>query len=355
MTARVIVAIAGLGLASPAAAYDGWHLQQATVIPGPGSAWDYVSMDDANGHLMIGHRKQGLQVFDAKTGVVVKTIAGTVEGSSNGAVVIPEFDLGVSNEENGSVIPFKLSTLEAMAPIKVGEELDTSHYDGGSHRLVVNLGAGKDGTDLVVLEVPSMEQAGRIKVDSQKVEGADSDGKSGFFLAARDLDEIYKIDVGAGRVTATYDVAASCGQPTAVATDAANDRVIIGCRGRGAVKPSLTVLNGVTGKVVYTAEIGGGVDSVVYDADGRRIFTANGISANLSVFEQGGPDVYKPVETLGTRAGLRTLALDHKTKLLYGVAAEGTADASKKILTSVSPFYANTFFPDTFTVLIYGK
>ncbi|WP_237479131.1 YncE family protein [Lichenibacterium dinghuense] len=351
----IATAIAGLGLAGPAAAYDGWHLEKATVVPGPGSAWDYLAMDDANDHLMIGHRKQGLQVFDPKTGKVVKTIAGTAEASSNGAAVIPEFDLGVSNDENGSVIPFKLSTLEAMAPIKLGEELDTSHYDRGSHRLVVNMGAGKDGTDLVLLDVPSMKPAGHVKVDSQKVEGADGDGKAGFFLAARDLDKVYKIDVGAEKVTATYDVAASCGQPTAVAVDVADDRVMVGCRGHGAVKPSLTVLDGATGKVVYTAEIGGGVDSVVYDADGHRIFTANGISANINVFEQDGPDSYKPVETLGTRAGLRTLAMDRKTKLLYGVAAEGTADASKKILTSVSPFYANTFFPDTFTVLTYGK
>ena len=79
------------------------------------------------------------------------------------------------------------------------------------------------------------------------------------------------------------------------------------------------------------------------------------LSANLNVFEQADADTYKPVETLGTRAGVRTMAMDHKTKTIFAVTAEGSADPSKKILTAVSPFYANTFFPNSFTVLSYGK
>jgi hypothetical protein len=65
--------------------------------------------------------------------------------------------------------------------------------------------------------------------------------------------------------------------------------------------------------------------------------------------------IVRPVETLGTRAGVRTVAIDPKTKRLHAVGGEGSADASKKILTSVSPFYANTFFSDTFTVLPFAR
>jgi len=49
------------------------------------------------------------------------------------------------------------------------------------------------------------------------------------------------------------------------------------------------------------------------------------------------------------------MAIDPKTKRLHAVGGEGSADASKKILTSVSPFYANTFFSDTFTVLPFAR
>jgi hypothetical protein len=352
IAALTVVAAAWAG---PALAYDGWHLEHAVTLDGKGAGWDYVSFDQGTAHVFLGHRKEGLQVYDPKTMTIVKVVAGTAEASSNGAVLIPELDLGVSNNENGTLIPFKLSTLEAQPAIKVGEDLDTSHYDAASKKLVLNMGAGKDGTELIMLDVPSMKEAGRLKVASKKVEGADSDGKSAFYMAAQDIDKLYKIDVAAGKMTAEYDTGPSCGRPTAVTVETASDRVFVSCRGHDAIKPSLTVFDGASGRTVYSAEIGGGTDSVIYDAELKRIFSANGVSANLNVFEQDGPDSYKPVETLGTRAGMRTMAMDHKSKTIYAVTAEGTADPSKKILTAVSPFYANTIFPNTFTVLTYGK
>ncbi len=349
------VALVAFGTAVPALAYDGWHLEHAVTLEGKAAGWDYVSFDAKNDHVFIGHRKEGLQVYDPKSMKVIKTIAGTAEASSNGAVIIPDLDLGISNNESGTLIPFKLSTLDAQPAIKAGEDLDTSHYDPASKKLVLNMGATKDGTELVMLDVPSLKEAGRLKVPSKKVEGADSDGKSGFYLAAQDLDKLYKIDVVAGKMTAEFDTGPSCGRPTAVTVDAADDRVIVSCRGHDAIKPSLTVFDGATGKVVYAAEIGGGTDSVIYDAGSKRIFSANGVSANLNIFAQKGPDSYEPVETLGTRAGMRTMAMDHAAQTIYAVTAEGSADAGKKILTAVSPFYANTFFPNSFTVLTFGK
>jgi hypothetical protein len=342
-------------LVAPALAFDGWHLENATVIDGKASGWDYVSFDQATNHVFLGHRKEGLQVFDPVAHKVVKVIDGTLAASSNGAVLIPDLDLGISNNENGTIIPFKLSTLEAQAPIKVCEDLDTSHYDPASKKLVLNMGNGPDGTELILLDVPSLKESGRLKVPSKKVEGADSDGKSAFFLAAQDLDKIYKIDTGAGKVIAEYDTAPSCGKPTAVTVDAAADRVFVSCRGHDAIKPSFTVLEGATGKIVYSSEIGGGTDSILFDSETKRIFSANGIGANLNVFEQLDANTYKPVETLGTRAGMRTMAMDHKTKKIYAVTAEGSADPSKKIIAAVSPFYANTIYPNTYTVLTYSR
>ncbi|WP_131196920.1 YncE family protein [Lichenihabitans psoromatis] len=340
--------------ASLAVAQDGWHLKSATTIDGKASGWDYVSFDAAANHVFLGHRKEGLQVFDPATHTVVKVIDGTAEASSNGAVIIPDLDLGLSNNENGTIIPFKLSTLDAKPPVKVGEDLDTSHFDPVGKRLVVNLAGGKDGTDLVMLDPTTMKDVGHLHVPSHKVEGADSDGTA-FFLAAQDLDKIYKMDTAGSKVLAEIDVATLCGQPTSIAADVADDRVFVGCRGRGTVKPSLIVLDGAKGSVVYSAEIGAGTDSLAYDPTLKRIFSTNGLGANLNVFAQQDADTYKPEETLGTRAFVRTMAMDHKTGTIYAVTAEGSADPTKKILTSVSPFYPNTFYPNTFTVLAYGK
>ncbi|HEY0420187.1 MAG TPA: hypothetical protein VGC80_11790 [Acetobacteraceae bacterium] len=355
MRSMLIAAAMTAALAQgPALAFDGWHLQQATVIPGPGAAWDYVTLDEARGRLFIGHRSLGLQVFDLASRRLLATVEGTPAASSNGAVLMPEFDLGISNNENGTVTPFTLSTLEARPAVKLGDELDTSHYDPGAKRILVNMAPGKEATDAAVLDVPSLAVAGTIRVPSRKLEGGEGDGAGAFFLAARDVDKVFRMDLKAMRITAEWP-APGCAQTNSLALDVAHRRIMLGCRGSETEKPSFAVMDADTGKVVFTAEIGGGNDGLVYDAATRRVFLANGVGAVLNVFEQLDADHYRPVETLGTRAGVRSLAMDRKAGTLHSVVAEGSADAGKKILTSVSPFYANTFFPDSFTVLTYGR
>ena len=340
--------------ATPALAFDGWHLENSTQINGTGSAWDYLSLDASRQHLFIGHRKEGLQVFDLSAHKLLTTVAKTASESSNGATLMPEHDLGISNNENGTITPFKLSTLEAREPIKLGDELDSSHYDAATQRVLVNMAAGKDGTDLIVLEAPSLKQVGTVHVATKKPEHGEGDGKGNFFLASRDLDMVYRIDMRTLQVTAQWPTP-GCSQTNGLALDAANKRIFIGCRGSDKVKPSFAVMDAETGLVVYTSEIGGGNDGVAFDADLKRVFLTNGVHAVLNVFEQVDANTYKPVESLGTRAGVRALVLDPKTKKIYSFGAEGSADAAKKITTSVSPFYANTFFPNSFVVLTYSK
>jgi hypothetical protein len=337
-----------------ALAFDGWREKNATVIEGKPSGWDYVSLDEATGRLFIGHRKEGLQVFDTAARKLIKVVDKTASESPNGATLMPEFDLAIANNENGTITPFKLSTLEARDPIKLGEELDTSHYDPATKRILVNMASGKDGTELVVLDAPALTVAGKIKIAAKKPEHAASDGKGMIYLAARDQEAIIKIDLKAMAIVGEYPTP-GCGQTNGVAIDTATNRLFIGCRGNAQAKPAFAVMDLGTNKIIFTAEIGAGNDDVIYDAELKRIFLANGVGANLNIFEQVDADSYKPVETLGTRSGVRTMAMDHKTKTIFAVYAEGSADAGKKINTAVGPFYANTFFPNSFTVLTYSK
>ena len=341
-------------VASPAWAFDGWRLESATTVPSTGSAWDYITLDATGARLFVGHRKEGLQVYDVATKSLIKVVGDTAKASSNGAVLMPEFDLGISNNEDGSITPFVLSTLEAKAAIKLGEELDTSHYDGATKRILVNMASGKDGTDLIVLDAPSLAQAGKIAIKSKKPEHGDGDGKGSFYLAARDAEVVYKIDMKGMKVAAEWPTP-GCGQTNSLTFDKASNRVMLGCRGNDKVKPSFAVMDADTGKIVFTQEVGGGNDGMAFDPETKRIFLTNGVNAVLNVFEQTDANTYRPVEALGTYAGVRSLAYDQKTKKIYAVTAEGTADFAKKITTTVSPWYANVFFPDTFKILVYAK
>ena len=116
----------------------------------------------------------------------------------------------------------------------------------------------------------------------------------------------------------------------------------------------LAVMDADSGKVVTTLEIGRGNDGVIYDAETRKVYTSNGVDANLVVYDQVDANTYKLAEATTTRPYARTMALDPKTKKVYLVTAEGTADPAKKINKGVSAFYPNHYFPDTFTVLTYA-
>jgi len=91
----------------------------------------------------------------------------------------------------------------------------------------------------------------------------------------------------------------ACGKPIGVAIDVANQRVCVSCRGNATEKRAL--------------------------------------------------------ETLGTQAWVKVLAMDHASQRLQSIAANGTSDARKKINTAVSPYYINAVFPNTFRVLTYGN
>ncbi len=356
MKKLVFVGVCALmaSVSTSALAFDGWRLESATSVESKTSAWDYLTLDQASGKLYIGHRKEGLQVYDTAAKKMIKTVDKTVTQSSNGATLMPEFDLGISNNEDGTVTPFKMSTLEAGEPIKLGEELDTSHYDPATKRVLVNMASGKDGTDLVVLQAPKLEKVGVISVKTKKPEHAEADGKGTMYMASRDQEVVYRFDMKEMKVTAEWPTP-GCGQTNSIALDNANKRIFLACRGNDKTKPSFAVMDSDNGKVIFTAEIGGGNDGVAYDAETKRIFATNGVNAIMNIFEQVDANTYKQIEALGTHAGVRSLAYDSKAKKIYAVTAEGAADYAKKVTTSVSPYYANSFFPNTFKVLVYSK
>jgi hypothetical protein len=350
----LLTAVLLLLAATPAFAFDGWHTESVTFIASKTSDWDYVNYDAVTKRLFLGHRKEGLQVYDPATRKLVTTIPGTPGHSSDGITLISEMDLGIINNQDGTFMPLKLSTLEVGPAVKLVEGLDTSHYDPFTKRLVFNVDPGKDGTDLVVVDATTLKTVGTIKVATRKAEGAAADGLGRFYLAGQDIGKILVLDTKDLKVTATWS-SPTCGKPTAIEVDAAAKRLFVSCRSTPAVKPALVVLNTETGATVWSTEIGDGTDGVAYDAPTKRIFSTNGVGATLTVAEMTTPDSFKLVETLATYNGAKVIAMDHENQKLYTIVAEGSANYEKKINTNNSPWYANTYFPNTFRVITFSK
>ena len=332
-------------IACAAQAQPFYHLESAVTLKGASPEWDYVTLDPARGYLFIGRRGDGVTVFDVNSKTIVRTIDRSE--NANATALIPEFDRGYTINEDGTTTVFQLSTLKTIDRTKIGDDADSAFYDPATGQLAFTMG---DSSKIAFVDAKTGKPVGELPIDSKKLDGAVADGEGSLYLALRDRDLVIKIDVAQRKVAAQWKTA-PCEQPTGIAFDRNGKRLFVGCRGKN---PVLAVLASDSGRVVTALEIGHGNDGVVYDSTARKIYTSNGVDANLVIYDQLDADTYRLAEATTTRPYARTMALDPKTKKVYLVTAEGTADPAKKINKAVAPFYPNRYFPDTFTVLTYS-
>jgi len=346
MKLRLTLAAAAFALAAvPGYAQQFYRLESAVRLTSAAPDWDYVTLDPSRGYLFIGRRGEGVVVYNVKTKKVVRTLDKSDD--ANAIALVPEFDRGYTVNGDGTTTAFQLSSLKTIDRIKVGEDADSAFYEPVTKQLAFTMG---DSQKIAFVDAKSGKGMGELAMQSKKLDGTVADGEGNLLMALRDRNSVVKIDVANRKVTEEWKTA-PCEQPTGIAYDPASKRIFVGCRG---AKPVLAVLDAASGKVVTTAEIGRGNDGVVFDPETRKIYTSNGVDANLVIYDQVEADAYKLAEATTTRPYARTMALDPKTKKVYLVTAEGTADPSKKINKAVAPFYPNRYFPDTFTVLTFS-
>ena len=116
----------------------------------------------------------------------------------------------------------------------------------------------------------------------------------------------------------------------------------------------LAVVDAANGKIVATVPIGPGVDALEFDAKTKTIYVSTGGGDGaLSVIHEDGPDKYTLVENAKTLPGARTMALDHKTGMVYlPVADVGQAPPPA---TPGGRAGRAPMVPGTFSVLVMGQ
>ena len=95
------------------------------------------------------------------------------------------------------------------------------------------------------------------------------------------------------------------------------------------------------------------MDALEFDAKTGLIYVSTGGGEGaLSIFHEDSPDKYSLVENVKTLPGARTMALDHKTGMVYlPVADVGPPPAA----TPENPRPRAPTVPGTFSVLVVGK
>ncbi len=329
--------------AAPAPVY---RLQTVIPLKGKAPSWDYLTFEAKRGYVFLGRRAEGVTVVDPATSRVVATIANSQ--GANIALLVPDLDRGYTANGDGSTTIFQLSTLKTQQRLSMGEAADAASYDPVTRQVVFTFG---DSKELVFLDTATNTVVARLAMQAEELEGVAMVGDGTMWVNERDIAKLARVDIRTHKLIAEYKLP-GCTLPTGLAYDRANDRVFVGCKGDA---PVLTVVNGATGAIVATLEIGRGNDGLVYDGATRRIIASNGIDGNMVIVDQTSADSYALASAFTTRPIARTLAYDPATRRIFTMTAEGMVDPLLRRNPRAKGFSPNRYYDDSLVLLVFAE
>ena len=339
---RRVVAFVSLGsiLLLGVHAADGYRVVKRIPVPGD-TGWDYITADTEGRRLYVPHGVE-VVVLDLDSGATVGKISGL--SVAHGVAVAPDVGRGfISATDRGSIVIFDLKTLAVINKVRVGDDPNGIIYDPSTKRV---FSADRGSKRMTAIDVTTGAIAATSPDLAGRTEHLAADGAGHVFLNMQDRGTLLKLNAIDLNVTDTWPLA-GCSQPSSMDIDRVHGRVFIGCR-----SGVLTVVDAASGKIVATQPIGQGVDALEFDAAKNLLFVSTGGGDGmLTVFHQDNVDEYSLVQNVKTLPGARTMALDHKTGMVYlpvadvGPAPEATAD---------NPRPRGRMVPGTFSVLVIG-
>lgn len=337
MNMRNLLCSAFLFGAIASAAGPGYHVIDKLQLGGEGG-WDYLTVDSA-AHRLFVSRGSHVMVVDLETGKVAGDIPGTL--GVHGIALAPELGRGfTSNGRTDSVTIFSLDTLKPIGEVKTGKNPDCILYDKASGRVFTFNGRSGDAT---AFNAATGVVDGTIPLGG-KPEFARSDEAGKIYVNIEDKSEMVEIDSRKLTVLRRFPLQ-PCEEPSGLALDAAHHHVFSGCHNK-----IMTVLDTVSGKVIASVPIGGGVDGNGFDPGAGFAFSSNG-EGNLTVAQESSPGKFEVAETVTTERGARTMAIDPATHRIYLPTARfGSAPPP----TEDQPHPRPALIADSFVIVVVG-
>jgi DNA-binding beta-propeller fold protein YncE len=333
---RSLAAVATFALATCALAQQPYRVIGHWKVGGTGG-WDYL-LADPSAHLLYLTHNARVEVIDTQTGKTIGAITG-LKGT-HGVALDPEGKFGyISDGGANAVIVFDRKTFATLASIPAGTNPDGIAYEPVTKTVWAFNGRSKNAT---VIDTASRTVVATITLPG-KPEFPQADGKGHVFDNIEDKNSIVRLDAVSKTLTDTFPVA-GCDSPSGLAMDREHSRLFAVCDGK-----KMGVLDATTGKELALVNIGDGPDAAGYDPRHQLAFSSNG-EGTLTVVDA--KDSYKPIETLPTQKGARTMAYDSATDRIYLVTAEYGAPTEP---SAANPRPRPAVVPDTFTILIVAR
>jgi hypothetical protein len=291
-------------------------MQQTIVLPGVTGKFDHFAVDETGNRLFAAATgNHSVEVVNLVTGKTEQSIGGF--GKPHGVAWISACQcLFVADGGKGELDMLAGSPLRIVQHVPLSEDADDLVYDGARKLLYV----GHGGTDaanpaaIAVIQTENLKLVKDIPVASHP-EALEIDEKgTRVFANIADKGQIVVIDAKTQKIEDTWALAGAKGN-TPLAYDAANDRLLVGCR----TPAKLLVLDARTGREIASASANEGADDLFYDPQMHRAYqiAGSGWVNSYALSVDGKPQGLPSTPTVpGAKTGL---FFQSKGRLLVGI------------------------------------
>ena len=315
VVAAVAIAIAGY-LIYPGTPSKASSLIFQGYVPLPSdsvlSVLDYLTVND--GQLFVTGESTG-DVYRVRisrdslpTAADVAKLPGE-EPATHGVVIDPSSHLAfVTRSEANTVDIFDPAKMAVIKRIPVADDPDAIFYDEFDKLMYV---ASGDSHLATLIDPSTQTTIATIPLGGAPEYAALESSTRLLYQNLHDTSTVVAVDIAKRAVVQGWPLQ-GCEAPTGMAIDEIHRRLFIGCNANAVV--AIFDLN--EHRVVATVPVGKAPDSVAFDPELHRIYTA-GKSGILVVIQQDEPNKYKVLDTVHLHYGAHTLTVDLKTHALY--------------------------------------
>lgn len=308
----------GLGILAGAAHAQDYKVLDTTQVMGNGSI-DYVTVDN-DGRRVYVPRGNQTSVFDVDSHKYIGSITNV---SGHGVAIDTASHHGFCSGQQISM--FDTEKMEKIKDIHVDSRPDGILFEPFSKKVLI-LSHANPGITLIDPADGSI--AGTITVPAEGeaagLEQAQSDGQGKLYVDVENQKKIAVIDMKTMKVITQYDLGDASGSPGGLGLDAKNHILFAMC-----AEPSVcTIVNADSGKVLTTLPIGNGTDGGGFNPNTMEAWSSQR-DGTLTVIKESSPTSFAVEQTVKTKAGCKTSALDSKNNVIVTVCTERAPQAGQ--------------------------
>jgi DNA-binding beta-propeller fold protein YncE len=280
----------------------------------PLTVMDYLTID--HGSLFATNSTNG-DVYKIGLSKLLPTASDVstfrLQPAAHGVVLDPVSGLAFATHSGANTVDvFDPATMRLVKRIAVADDPDGIFYSPFDRLVIVADGDAR----LVTLIDPRARAVVSTIALGGKPEFAVVDNRAKLlYVNIEDKRAVALVDLSKRSVVGRWPIP-RCLAPTGLAMDEAGARLFVACSGNA----RLVVFDMVRRRVVADMSVGGGPDSVAFDAGLHRIYVT-GRSGDMSVIGQDSPDAYHVLDLVHLHYGAHTLAVDPATHRVFAAYA----------------------------------